>query len=165
MSRGHNADVQRKAARAARHKDDPYYLKNQNDDDIEAIPIVRLDDEMEAGREFQLKAILTTASTPTEPKKKKKKARAPTPPPVVIDKTGEMPEGVIAEERKPTTTSRSPANTELAAVDLSGSMQAQTSGTPSRFEEYQVDEEPAPQPPTVGVVKVKRKKKKAVPAS
>lgn len=55
-----------------------------------------------------------------------------------------------------------PANT-----DLSGSMHAQTSETtPSRFEEYQVVEEPAAsQPLTAEVVKVKRKKKKAVPAS
>jgi AP-3 complex subunit delta-1 len=41
--------VQRKAERRARAKDDPYYLydekdeKNGNEDDIDDIPIVRLD--------------------------------------------------------------------------------------------------------------------------
>lgn len=39
-------DKQRKAARREKHKNDPYYLYDEgDDDDIDEIPIVKLEDE------------------------------------------------------------------------------------------------------------------------
>jgi hypothetical protein len=48
----HNADfntTQRKAARRAKRKGDPYYLDDKANDDVDSIPIVKLDLELPNG--------------------------------------------------------------------------------------------------------------------
>ncbi|ORY34975.1 armadillo-type protein [Naematelia encephala] len=147
--------AKRKAAKKARAKDDPYYLYDEKADvdDVDDIPIVRLDDV----------DLANTEEPQTKTKSSRKKADLPPSP--QIDR-GELPEGAS------TVLSSRPPNTDrvlsgLAAVDLND---ASCTHSASRFEEYQLDDEKDGEqelrvgdlPTPVGeiqVVRVKRKKK------
>ncbi|KIR56492.1 AP-3 complex subunit delta-1 [Cryptococcus gattii Ru294] len=163
--------MRRKAARRAKHKDDPYYLYDKEDEDVDNIPIVKLDDSE-----------LPDPSSRSKSKLKQKKKAPPE-----FDRTGELPEGVFASQistppsRLRQSASRMNSTTGLAAVDLStsGSLSKPISRSSSHFEEYKLDEEeglsgetsqvsvernggedvPVASVPEVQVVKVKRKKK------
>lgn len=168
-SESNQADSQRKAARREKHKNDPYYLyddEGDEDDDIDDIPIVKLDDEdLEASGRWRDSFGADSAASPApqeKPKKKKKKAAAPP----VFDRGGEMPEGAapLPEVER--------VRSGLAAVDLSDV--ASGSHTPvSRYEEYTLDDEgpgtpatpadvPAEETQAVKVTKVRKKKKDGV---
>ncbi|KIR60192.1 AP-3 complex subunit delta-1 [Cryptococcus bacillisporus CA1873] len=162
--------MRRKAARRAKHKDDPYYLYDKEDEDVDNIPIVKLDDS----------ELPDPSRSKSKPKQKK---RAPP----EFDRTGELPEGVSASQiptppsRLRQSASRMNSTTGLAAVDLStsDSLSKPISRSSSHFEEYKLDEEeglsgatsqvsiernggedvPVVSVPEVQVVKVKRKKK------
>lgn len=126
---GRGADVQRKAARRDKAKNDPYYLYDEKDidverddgDDVDDIPIVKLDDELEA------------ALGPAEPKAKKVKAKMaktkPAAPPPDFDRAGEMPEGATAPSR--IDAAASAARPGLAGIDLSTPVAAR-----GRYDEY-----------------------------
>ncbi|OWT39265.1 AP-3 complex subunit delta-1 [Cryptococcus neoformans Bt1] len=165
----------RRAARRAKHKNDPYYLYDKEDEDVDNIPIVKLDDS-------ELPHDTTDPSSRSKPKSRQKKKAPPE-----FDRTGELPEGVSAlqirtpSSRLSPSASRMNSTTGLAAMDLSasGSMNKPVSRSSSRFEEYKLDEEeglsnamsqvgferngeedvPVASVPEVQVVKVKRKKK------
>ncbi|KAJ9090896.1 hypothetical protein QFC21_007355 [Naganishia friedmannii] len=78
-------EAQRAALRGkAKQKGNPYYL-NDEQDDVDAIPIVKLElDDNDA---------VTPSDGKVKRLKKAKKIREPSPPPPEIDRTGEMPEG------------------------------------------------------------------------
>nr|KIR46969.1 AP-3 complex subunit delta-1 [Cryptococcus bacillisporus CA1280] len=162
--------MRRKAARRAKHKDDPYYLYDKEDEDVDNIPIVKLDDS----------ELPDPSRSKSKPKQKK---RAPP----EFDRRGELPEGVSASQiptppsRLRQSASRMNSTTGLAAVDLStsDSLSKPISRSSSHFENYKLDEEeglsgatsqvsiernggkdvPVVSVPEVQVVKVKRKKK------
>ncbi|WVW86640.1 hypothetical protein I302_108693 [Kwoniella bestiolae CBS 10118] len=154
--------TRRRAARKAKHKDDPYYLYDkteENQEDIDEIPIVKLDDS-------EL-AIQETTQTKGKGKSKIKPKKEKAPPPE-FDRTGELPEGFSTNTAQPTKTDGNDKTAEgLSGIDLSSG----TAMSSSRFEEYRVDEEPSaaqiarnddmPATPTdeIEVVKVRRKKK------
>ena len=167
--------VKRKAAKKAKAKEDPYYLYDEKDadaDDVDDIPIVRLDDLPEgqsAGElvhESKLMKADQTIEQPAEPEKPKSKKK-PKPPPPQFDRSGEMPED--ADPNRPTQP-QAEITKGLAGIDLHfDSVDTRPTST-SKFEEYRVgDDEPrrtdtADEPVNLGgeieVVKVKRKKKK-----
>lgn len=174
------ANVQKKAAKRERARNDPYYLydKKDDDNDVDDIPIVRLDDSEMAAAE---------APAPTKVKSKKKRAPVLAPPPE-FDRNGEMPEGAAPVAPAAAAAAAKPKSG-LAAVNLRTA--APFASRPSTYDEYDADglpprsavatpvpapapaaAEPAPTPSigdapadeaqAVKVVKVKRKKKKAV---
>ncbi|WRT69440.1 uncharacterized protein IL334_006426 [Kwoniella shivajii] len=164
--------ARRRAARKAKQKDDPYYLYDKNDDlqeeeDIDEIPIVKLDDSDLPEEPIETKS---TSRSSSKIKGKTKSKKNPAPPPE-FDRTGELPEGTILpppDTLKSNQLERT-ASSGLAAVDLSSSFSSiRGSG---RFEEYNVgdDEEkeakiddrdiPITATSEIEVVKVKRKKK------
>ncbi|WWD20082.1 hypothetical protein CI109_104556 [Kwoniella shandongensis] len=164
----------RRAARKAKHKDDPYYLYDKRDEDLEDvddIPIVKLDDAELAGGETG-----GSSSKPKTKSKMKSKSKKKAPPPE-FDRTGELPEGAAVPR---STTTPAPAlsrtTSGLAGVDLIASNPVSTRGSSSRFEEYKLDENdageqrvmrdhnaeadvPVSASQEIEVVKVKRKKK------
>ncbi|WWC65615.1 uncharacterized protein I303_108235 [Kwoniella dejecticola CBS 10117] len=174
----------RRAARKAKHKDDPYYLydKNDNEEDIDDIPIVRLDDTEIVVEEPTSKA---KGSGKSKKGKGKEKEKIKAPPPV-FDRQGELPEGSTSDHQikakeKPDLRR---SNSGLAAIDLTTSGQrTPKSIAPGRYEEYKVDDDlperiiapklgadevsqqkhnddlPVASPGQIEVVKVKRKKK------
>ncbi|KAJ9117176.1 hypothetical protein QFC20_000319 [Naganishia adeliensis] len=162
----------RKAARKAKQKDNPYYL-NDIEDDVDTIPIVKLDlDDKD--------------EVPSDSKKKprkSKKAREPSPPPPDIDRSGEMPAGSEPVlKAKKTLAEKSAKHKEgLRGVDIGGDVRPSGSDTPqvpTHFVEYRDDDAEdvtaASTPPVesvavassdVQVVRVKRKKKKVLDGS
>ncbi|OJT09578.1 AP-3 complex subunit delta-1 [Trametes pubescens] len=143
----------RKAERLERLRDDPYYLMDDrpsstrsasmNAADVDAIPVVRLDD---------LPPLSAQAATPRFPGLRS----SPTPAvqTFVIDKTGEMPEGVVAPPR-------SAAGTPKPSLLGNGHGAAGAAAPPpSRFAPYDVDVD-EPRPGTPQPIKVTRAKKKA----
>ncbi|KAL7424899.1 AP-3 complex subunit delta [Cryptotrichosporon argae] len=106
--------AKRKAARRERLKNDPYYLGEK--DDVDDIPVVRLDD--------------AELAAPSKPKSIRKKTRpASTAPPPEIDRAGEMPEGASLP---PPTASSSRTSSPLPPV--------QPAKAAGRYEEYTLDE-------------------------
>ena len=167
--------IKRKAAKKAKAKEDPYYLYDEKDadaDDLDDIPIVRLDDLPEGEsatipcRSLRLMKPDQTIDQLAEPDKPKSKKK-PKPPPPQFDRSGEMPEDANPD---PANQPEAEIAKGLAGVDLrSDNLDSRPTST-SKFEEYNVgDDEPrrtdlADEPVNVGgeieVVKVKRKKKK-----
>lgn len=181
---------QRKAARKAKQKDNPYYL-NDIEDDVDTIPIVKLDlDDKDEGRISSLLhfncQLTMTEVVPSDSKKKprkSKKAREPSPPPPDIDRSGEMPAGSEPVlKAKKTLAEKSAKHKEgLRGVDIGGDVRPSGSDTPqvpTHFVEYRDDDAEdvtaASTPPVesvavassdVQVVRVKRKKKKVLDGS
>ena len=170
---------QRKAARKAKAKDDPYYLYDEKDDannDIDDIPIVRLDDaDLAEDSKYQSPIFVLlpwlTNSTSDPPGASDRSSPRPrtdftedatvTPD---FDRTGEMPD----QSWPPASANGSitPITTGLAAVDLSETHETSRSKSSNggRYEEYKVDgedekgivDEPVKD---VEVVRVRRKKR------
>ncbi|WVQ96213.1 hypothetical protein IAU59_003317 [Kwoniella sp. CBS 9459] len=143
----------RRAARRAKHKNDPYYLYDKNEDregeNIDDIPIVKLDDsELGAGTDPNTDEAGPSSKMRTSSKTKlksgKNKNKKENAPPPEFDRTGELPEGADTTTRTsavqtPAGPSRTPSG--LAAVDLSAAPSSQGITSTSRFEEYRLDED------------------------
>nr|ODN91253.1 AP-3 complex subunit delta-1 [Cryptococcus depauperatus CBS 7841] len=119
--------ARRQAARRAKHKDDPYYLYDRENDDVNSIPIVKLDDS----------DLLSEDAEPSEPKLKMKEKK----PQPIFDRTGELPEGAshLAHSTTKLRDTISSTNSGLANIDLS-----QAPSRVNHFEEYKLDEEEIP---------------------
>ncbi|KAJ9123949.1 hypothetical protein QFC22_000740 [Naganishia vaughanmartiniae] len=156
----------RKAARKAKEKDNPYYLNDEHDD-VDAIPIVKLElDDNDA--------VVPTGGKVK--RKKGKKTRDPSPPPPEIDRTGEMPEGSETIPKAHTTVGSTSKKThhglkgiEIGVGALSVAHTSDAQRPQAHFEEYRDDEADDPSltadvialaTSEVQVVRVKKKKKK-----
>ncbi|KAF8203875.1 adaptin N terminal region-domain-containing protein [Pholiota molesta] len=130
----------RKAERLEQLKDDPYYIIDDRPksvpEDIDSIPVVRLDDMPPIDPEFRSNGLasLRAASHTFSGS-------------FVIDKDGEMPEGGVLQHHQQQGSSQSTPN-----LTPSGS------GTPSRLSSFQEYEVPEDSP--VETIKVVRSKKK-----
>ncbi|KAI0652531.1 Ap3d1 protein [Trametes meyenii] len=143
----------RKAERLERLRDDPYYLIDDrpssrtaslNAADVDAIPVVRLDDLPP----------LSHATGPRLPSLRS--SPAPAAQTFVIDRAGEMPEGAVAPAP-----ARSPRPDEDRTPSLlgNGNGRRATPTAPSRFAPYDLDVD-EPRPGTPQPIKVTRAKKK-----
>ncbi|OCF61731.1 AP-3 complex subunit delta-1 [Kwoniella mangroviensis CBS 10435] len=163
--------AKRRAARKAKHKDDPYYLYDKNEDaqeeDIDEIPIVKLDDSELALQDPT--SISTKSKSKNRNKEKQKKEKASPP---EFDRTGELPEGStstnVQQNSEKENDNVDQASEGLAGIDLTSNTSTSNRGSSSRFEEYkEADEDESRRnddlaaTPTaeIEVVKVKRKKK------
>ncbi|KAI0800586.1 Adaptor protein complex AP-3 delta subunit [Fomes fomentarius] len=169
----------RKAERMERLRDDPYYLVDDRPPptrlrapDVDAIPVVRLDDL----------PLLAQAATPTPSHRlpSLRSTPASTTQTFVIDRTGEMPDGAVVQQPQPQrpqsrsqfprplgSASASPTPSQRAYGIGNGSRSATPLGAataaaplPSRFPAYDLDgDEPRPgTPEPIKVTKAKKKK-------
>lgn len=163
-------------SKRAKAKDDPYYLfdEKEESEDVEDIPIVRLDDaELGDGGKFFATAayvsliLVAVVEAPIKKSKSGKSIARPAPEaaPPEFDRSGEMPDGAPGPSISQSTLQPESARAGLAGVDLLGDPPP-TSRTNSsaRYEEYKVDEadekvDLAPVGGEVEVVRVRRKKK------
>ncbi|KAF9245651.1 adaptin N terminal region-domain-containing protein [Melanogaster broomeanus] len=135
-----------KAERLERLREDPYYITDDRPqkpvvDDIDSIPVVRLDDlSKEEPRLFALRSH-TSRSAPSR---------------FVVDKEGEMPEGVVStpprQESAPISRQQTPG--------LFDRISTPPPSLPS-FQQYEVPEEDHTRTSTPEPIKVTRAKKKA----
>ncbi|KAI9060492.1 Adaptor protein complex AP-3 delta subunit [Trametes sanguinea] len=149
----------RRAERLERLRDDPYYLiddrpsstRSVSAADVDAIPVVKLDD---------LPPLSQTA-TPRLPSLRS--SPAPAAQTFVIDKTGEMPEGAVASPRarspRPSGTSSPSLLGNGNGAGAAGTGASATAPPPSRFAPYDLDVD-EPRPGTPQPIKVTRAKKK-----
>ncbi|KAI0348238.1 Ap3d1 protein [Trametopsis cervina] len=139
----------RKAERLERQRDDPYYLTDERPsgrgilpDDVDSIPVVRLDD---------LPPLSQTSANSRLPSLKST-SRARSPQAFVIDRVGEMPEGAKPVSPSPAPSAKSPTPPTNGAGTPSAS-------TPSFFPQYEVEDD-IPRTGTPPPIKVTRTKKK-----
>jgi AP-3 complex subunit delta-1 len=94
--------VQRKAERRERQRDDPYYV-DDNEDDVDAIPVVQLDltglTPPPSARPSSTRR--TSSSSRVSKPPKPKPPRPPTPPPVFVDVDGELPPETLQRATQP----------------------------------------------------------------
>ncbi|KAF7792545.1 hypothetical protein EIP86_003586 [Pleurotus ostreatoroseus] len=144
----------RKAERLERLRDDPYYLMDDRSahskvpqDDVDSIPVVRLDDLPPLPSSAETSRLPSLRSTP----------RVSTPQSFVVDRVGEMPAGAV-----------SPLPHSTSFQGLASRPPTTANGTvsaplPSTFPAYEVEDD-IPRtgtPPPIKVVRSKKKPKKA----
>ncbi|CCL98144.1 uncharacterized protein FIBRA_00138 [Fibroporia radiculosa] len=139
----------RKAERLERLRDDPYYLIDDrpsstkpNTNDVDAIPVIRLDDLPPLPHSGPQLPSLRQSSSQTVPRT------------FDIDRTGEMPEAVLPAPAPGTT----PNSKAMTSPEQDG---AQAVHTASFFPPYEIEDE-IPRTATPPPIKVTRAKKKGV---
>jgi len=159
----------RKAERLEKQRDDPYYIMDDRQrkhvvsvDDVDAIPIVHLDD---------MPAFAPEARPPPGPRLPMLKGSSDNGiPRFIVEKAGEMPKGAIASATAAAIAAvRSASPSPSVASVLQSRLQAHSpipgSGTQSprslpSFQEYDVSDDAAPATPEpIKVTKAKKKKK------
>ncbi|KAI0094397.1 Ap3d1 protein [Irpex rosettiformis] len=144
----------RKQERLERQRDDPFYLTDSRQpaqgptqDDVDLIPVVRLDD---------LPGLSEGSSASASRLPTLKSASKPRPPQAfVIDRVGEMPKGA-----KPPSLFSSPSSARSPPLS-NGSGGTPVASTPSFFPQYEVEDD-IPRtgtPPPIKVTRTKKKKK------
>ncbi|KAI1793066.1 Adaptor protein complex AP-3 delta subunit [Ganoderma leucocontextum] len=159
----------RKAERLERLRDDPYYLIDDRPPprlgaaDVESIPVVKLDDLPPLAP--------STATPPTARLPSLRSSPAPATQTFVIDRTGEMPEGVVSAPAPVSPQPQRPPAPSATYGNGSGSRSATPSGMggaapvpPSRFPAYDLDAD-EPRPSTPEAIKVTKVKKKGTSGS
>ncbi|KZV61604.1 Adaptor protein complex AP-3 delta subunit [Peniophora sp. CONT] len=155
-----------RAERLERQRDDPYYIptgtpvRSPPPDDIDSIPVVRLDDlpPMQA-------APIAPAPAPRMPSILRARAEDTPFNSYTIDRSGEMPAGISIPPSLPS--SQKPSRPSSAMASSSGSLPVVP---PSRFPEYVVEDDAPSTPEPIKVVRAKKagtgtKKKKKVAAN
>ncbi|KAI0828832.1 Ap3d1 protein [Trametes gibbosa] len=168
----------RRLDRLERLRDDPYYLVDDrpsstrtlglNAADLDAIPVVKLDDLpplSQAATSPALTSVVSSSCTATTPRLPSlRSSPAPAAQTFVIDKTGEMPDGAVAPPRfagSPSPALHGNGNGLAGAAGGPGeaSNMALAAPPPSRFAPYDLDVD-EPRPGTPQPIKVTRVKKK-----